>query len=490
MDRRIAHSRPFQALATNSTPAAEPPASSGATTVKGPAASEALVNQIEHVAGSVGWRAIVFHLSRLQRAHRAEKHLLIAANMLEDIVRQHFGRLFLLPNNDLVAVCKGIKAKTIQDAEETLRYLFNDDSFTRRTHDGAGFSSNFDLEREHVPCLAAIRKRSDAARPITPAAASAPKLSERPAREPAGAATEPARVAELLSAVSRVDLSPMLRRQTAWKMKGESIPEPHSEEIFISIKALREAIGPAFNLASDRQLFGYLSRLLDSHILSTLSWEHFSVGAPLSFNINLASLQSPEFAQFEKRRPSNWQGRVMLEFQLGDVWGDLPAFLQAGQQLKRNGYLRCLDGVVFSALPFINLRRLDVDFVKLLWDDGLLALGRSALQELYRLIADCGADRIIMTRCGREEALQIGRALGIQLFQGWAVNRVQAAPPKIGDAVEVRYPSNQTRPGVIREIRAEGVIVLLGGAEGQTSIIADPKRLKAEQPNRWRLALD
>src|SRR6185437_2006824 len=165
MDRRIAHSRPFLALATNSTPAAEPPASSGATTVKGPAASEALVNQIEHVAGSVGWRAIVFHLSRLQRAHRAEKHLLIAANMLEDIVRQHFGRLFLLPNNDLVAVCKGIKAKTIQDAEETLRYLFNDDSFTRRTHDGAGFSSNFDLEREHVPCLAAIRKRSDAARP-------------------------------------------------------------------------------------------------------------------------------------------------------------------------------------------------------------------------------------------------------------------------------------------------------------------------------------
>lgn len=273
-------------------------------------------------------------------------------------------------------------------------------------------------------------------------------------------------------------------------MKGGSTPEQHSEEVFISIKALREAIGPAFNLANDRQLFGYLSRQLDSHILRTLSWEHFSVGAPLSFNINLASLQSPEFAQFEKRRPSDWQGRVMLEFQLGDVWGDLPTFLQAGQQLKRNGYLRCLDGVVFSALPFINLRRLNADFVKLLWDDGLLALGRSALQELCRLIAECGADRIILTRCGREEALQIGRALGIQLFQGWAVNRVQSAPPKVGDAVEVRYPSNQTRPGVIREVRAEGVIVLLGGAEGQTSIIADPKRLQVEKPNRWRLALD
>src|SRR6185312_2466664 len=307
MDRRIAHSRPFQALATNSTPAAEPPASSGATTVKGPAASEALVNQIEHVAGSVGWRAIVFHLSRLQRAHRAEKHLLIAANMLEDIVRQHFGRLFLLPNNDLVAVCKGIKAKTIQDAEETLRYLFNDDSLLRHTQGASGFSQSFDLEREHLACLVAIRKRNEIARP-TRADAPAVKLpaptaiepaaTEPVATDPVSTAIEPARVAELLSAVSRVDLSPMLRRQTAWKVRGGSTPEPHSEEVFISIKALREAVGPAFTLATDRQLFVYLSRQLDSYILRPLSWEHFSVGAPLSFNINLATLQSPEFAEF------------------------------------------------------------------------------------------------------------------------------------------------------------------------------------------------
>ena len=310
------------------------------------------------------------------------------------------------------------------------------------------------------------------------------------ATDPVSTAIEPARVAELLSAVSRVDLSPMLRRQTAWKVRGGSTPEPHSEEVFISIKALREAVGPAFTLATDRQLFVYLSRQLDSYILRTLSWEHFSAGAPLSFNINLATLQSPEFAEFEKRRPSNWQGRIMLEFQLGDVWGDLPIFLQAGQQLKRSGYLRCLDGVVFSALPFINLRRLDVDFVKVIWDDGLLALGRPALQDLCQSIADCGADRVILTRCGREEALQVGRALGIQHFQGWVMNRVQAASPKVGDAVEVRYPSNQTRPGVIREIRAEGVIVLLGGAEGQKAIIADAKSLKAEKPNRWWLALD
>ncbi len=77
---------------------------------------------------------------------------------------------------------------------------------------------------------------------------------------------------------------------------------------------------------------------------------------------------------------------------------------------------------MFSALRFLNLRRLNVDYVKLIWTDDLMRLGDDALRELYQSIADCGADRIILTRCGRDEALRIGRILGIQLFQGWVVN--------------------------------------------------------------------
>ena len=101
-------------------------------------------------------------------------------------------------------------------------------------------------------------------------------------------------------------------------------PQPHSEELFISIKALRETVGPAFEVASDRQLFGYLTRWLDTYMLKTISWEHFGVGPPLSFNINLETLRTPEFAEFENRRPPAWRDRIMLELQLSDVLGRFP----------------------------------------------------------------------------------------------------------------------------------------------------------------------
>ncbi len=412
-----ARSREFQALAKPRPEDSVAVAQPGSTIVNNGDVTEALLREAEKHSGAHGWRVIIFHLSKLQKAHRRDKHLQIAGNMLQDVVKRHSGHLFQLPNHDLAIVCKGVAGKTIDDAIETLRYLFNDDPFAQRSVGENGFYSSFDLEKGHAQLIAAICKRGVGTRPVQPPthAPVPPDVAQT------SSALDPARVAELLTAVSRLDLSPMLRRQTVWKMVAGQEPRAHSEELFISIKALREAVGPAFEVASGHQLFSYLTRWLDNYMLKTISWEHFSVGPPLSFNINLETLRSPEFADFEKRRPPRWHDRIMLELQLADVWADFPAFLDLGKRLKQNGYLRCLDGVVFSALRFLNLRRLEVDYVKLIWDDGLLKLGENALRELCQSIAECGRDRIILTRCGRDEAVRVGRALGIELFQGWTI---------------------------------------------------------------------
>lgn len=407
--------REFQALA------APPNAATVAEVSAGDEAIAALLREAEKRNGSAGWRVLIFHLSKLQRVHQRTKHLQLAANMLQDLVKAHSGSMFSLPSHDLAIVCKGIRTTIVDDAISTLGYLFNDDAWARRAVKESGFCSSFDLEREYARFAAALRPRKPAA---TRAAAAAPAP---PDAAPAGPTLDPARVAQLLTAVSRVDLSPILRRQTAWRMVEGRDPQPHSEELFVSIRALKEAVGPAFDVARDRQLFGYLTRWLDNHLLKTISWEHFSVGPPLSFNINLETLRTPEFAEFDQRRPPAWRERIMLELQLADVWSDFPAFLEMSRRLKAQGYLRCIDGVVFSALRFLNLRRLEVDYVKLIWNDDLAKLGDAALRELCLSVADCGADRIILTRCGRDEALRIGRLLGIQLFQGWIVN---TPPPR------------------------------------------------------------
>jgi hypothetical protein len=91
--------------------------------------------------------------------------------------------------------------------------------------------------------------------------------------------------------------------------------------------------------------------------------------------------------------------------------------------LQERGYRRCLDGVTHQALLYVNFRRLDVDYVKVVWDDAMLSLDERALAELQDVIADCGSERIILTRCGRRQAIDVGQAMGIEMFQGWQVDQ-------------------------------------------------------------------
>jgi EAL domain-containing protein (putative c-di-GMP-specific phosphodiesterase class I) len=370
-----------------------------------------------------GQRALIFRLSRLHRSHRRDKHLQIVANMLQQVLDQYPGRLFLLRNGDLVMICKGITRKAIEETTELLRYLFNDDPLAREGVEQADFCAAYDLEVNHAGFVAALEE-------IRESEAKQRNMPPPPVQLAASGETgplDPARVSELIEAVSRIDLSTMGRRQTVWEMVPGKPPQARFDEFFFSISRLRSAIGDNFNLAKDRQLFIYLMRWLDRYMLSTLLRDHLDFQRPLSVNVNLATLLSPEFVTFDDQRPTDWRDRLILEIQLADLWSDLPAFLTVSEALKRRGYQRCLDGVIYQALPFINFRRFDVDYVKVVWDDALLQLDDRTLRELCAAIAECGKGRIVLARCGRREAIRVGQAMGIQLFQGWQVDHANQA---------------------------------------------------------------
>lgn len=396
--------------------------SASATPVRTPVASDdTLHSYLEQVAGGrVGQRALVFRLSRLHRSHRRDKHLQIVANMLQDVTRQYLGRLFALRNGDMVLVCKGITRKAIDETTELLRYLFNDDPLAREGAEQADLCITFDLEVGYPQFLAALDEIREAEAKRRAAARAAAE-----AGTPGGetGALDPGRASALINAVSRLDLSSMVRRQTVWHMPADEPAQARFDELFISIDRLRQAIGPNFDLAKDRLLFQYLMRWLDRYMLSTLLPHHAGLLRPLSVNINLATLLSPEFAAFDNGRPTDWRDRLILEMQMADLWSDLPAFLSVAEAVKRRRYQRCLDGVLYQALPFVNFRRFDFEYVKVIWDDSLLQLDEGALRELCAAIAECGADRIILARCGRREAIKVGQAMGIQLFQGWQVDQ-------------------------------------------------------------------
>ena len=397
--------------------------SAAAAPLRSPLSSEDTLHAyLEQVAGGrAGQRAVIFRLSRLQLSRGRDKHTQVIGNMLHDVTQQYPGRLFMLRNGDIVMICKGITRKVIDEQTDLLRYLFNDDPAARESAEAADFCATYDLEINHPQFLAALEEIRDAeakrrAAPPPP-----------PPRFDLGGETgplDPSRASELIEAVSNIDLSTMGRRQTVWEMAPGKPPQPRFDEFFFSIERLRHAIGPNFDLAKDRQLFLYLMRWLDRYMLSTLVRDHANFHRALSVNINVSTLLSQDFVNFDNLRPTDWRDRIILEVQLADLWSDLPAFLGAADGLKRRGYQRCLDGVLYQALPFINFRRFDVEYVKVVWDDALLQLEDKTLRELCEAIADCGKGRVILTRCGRREAIRVGQVMGIQLFQGWQVDQI------------------------------------------------------------------
>jgi EAL domain-containing protein (putative c-di-GMP-specific phosphodiesterase class I) len=223
----------------------------------------------------------------------------------------------------------------------------------------------------------------------------------------------------------------MVRQQTVWTIPqgAEPRPQPLYDELYISVDGLREAIGIGDELADDPQFFQLLTRAFDKYMLSTLLPDRSAEKRPpISINVNLQTLLSPDFIKFEHQRPSGWHGQIILEVQFANIWSDLGAFLSVARAVRENGFSCCIDGVTHQALALMNFDRLEADYIKVVWDDALLALDEASLRDVCRAFRACGSDRAILTRCGRQEAVQFGLAANLRMFQGWYVDGIGRGP--------------------------------------------------------------
>ncbi|MGO8919944.1 MAG: hypothetical protein ACLQJR_28935 [Stellaceae bacterium] len=388
---------------------------------KTPPAEAQLLSHVQHLAGALsGQRAILFHLSRLQRHNRRNKHLQIAANMLEEVVQRFSGRLFVLSAGDIVLICKSARRKTLVGAVELIRYLFHDDPLAQHDDAGSDFCSLFDLETDYGRFLAVVRRLKEAREKR--AASELPRQGAAPAR--ARRPLDPRHLADVLGIINRADLSNVMRRQTIWSLAPDAAPRRLFDELFVSIEELGQALAPDYQLANDRWLFQYLTQTLDRRVLSQLARDYPAVARGLSINVNVATLLSPEFAAFEDYLPVHARGKIVLELQLADIWSDFGAYLFAENLAKQHGYRLSLDGVRPRALPLIDAPRLGVDYLKLIWEDGLLTLEAEEQEEFHRALAAVAPARVILMRCDRPEAVSFGQAAGISLFQGWHMDRL------------------------------------------------------------------
>jgi len=375
-----------------------------------------------------GRRAIVIHLSRLRPDNRRSPHIRIAANTFESLVKQFDGQIFLLQNADMVFVCKSASIRVIDEAITRLRYLFGDDPLAAELEEDTPdrFATWYDLERDYKEFLAFVEAVH----------AEQEKLRKRLAQIAGPIVHEelqpmdPAALVELIAAIERADLSNVMRRQAICTLADDEPPKPVFRELYISIPDLRDAIMPHRDITADRWLFQYLTQVLDKRLLSLLRKnDDQAIAHSFSLNLNLSTVLSQEFLQFDQTLRATARGSIVIELEKIDVFGDLGAYIFARDFLQQRGYRVCLDDVSAVALLLLDRDELGLDLIKMFWTEELGATADSEQHAaLGAAIERNGPARIILARCDSEEAVSFGRSMGFRLFQGRYIDRLVNTP--------------------------------------------------------------
>jgi EAL domain-containing protein (putative c-di-GMP-specific phosphodiesterase class I) len=413
-----------------------------------------LVEKLSSLEGN-GWAAVYFAFDRLLEHYRSDYQIKIALNLLKDLLKDYEGHLFLCKDSTIFLLAQGVPKQLSDKVIFQLRYLFMDDplAYGPDGEENKEFCQVFDAAEDMELLLQRARQKmlqeGRAARGMaSPAMASTAGVPAPTSEKPASLLSQVKEIAKnstpmkLFNAMSlaniekdltRADLTMVMRRQPICAAIPDMTVRRVFDELYINIAHLRQMMKLDIDLLSNRWLFKYLTELLDERMLHmirlapTRYLEH-----PVSLNLNVRSLMSDFFYEFDASVNPSVKVSVVIEIQISDVFEDMRAFLIARDAVQKMGYRVCLDGLSDISFSQIDREALGFDLVKLQWNAEIAAdLQSAGNKRISEAIRRCGPNRVILTRCDNRKAVDYGQAMGVSLFQGRYLDKLMNPLAKV-----------------------------------------------------------
>ena len=369
-----------------------------------------------------GRKAVQLHLSGLRPFNRRDHHLRVASGSFEGMVEQLQGQFFVLKNADMFFVYKQEAHNDVETAVQRIRYLFSDDPLlTEEGEPDVGpFCTWYDVNTQFDELLRLTQGLvEDEKRKQAEVKAQMDTRARLREKQQQGEPLTPEVLARVEDGIARADLSNLVRRQFICGLTPKGAPQPAFSELFMSIKDLRETLLPGVNLASNRWLFQHLTQTLDRRMLAMLAkTDSLSLTGDISFNLNVSTLLSQDFLNFDDNLTASRRGAMVVELQKMDIFADLGAFLFAREFVQERGYRVCVDGLTHDTLAMIDRERLGADLVKLVWHSEMVDRGDDMHQKIRAMTKRSGDSRMVLCRCDDREAIDFGKSVGVTLFQG------------------------------------------------------------------------
>lgn len=385
---------------------------------------QALLNHVKRLERAGGnHRAVQVHLSKLVAFPRLPECFEVIRIMLAREAKKVDASLFALSNSDLFVVYSADAQARIEETLGRVCHVLGIDPFFSGGEEAAQeFCSHFDFGSHFHALVERIEQMAQARADKDRAA-----RSSKPAEQD-GKPLDLGNLALLEKTIAQADLSTMTSRQAICEVGDDGRPMPLFYELFTSIGALRQTLMPDQNLFSDRWLFQYLTNRLDQRMLAWLCKnDDATLRHSFSLNVNIASVLSPRFLEFDAGLDKTRRNTIVIELQKMDVFADVARYLFTREFLLDRGYRICLDGLTSLSLPFVERQKLGFDLVKLHWTPQLRQQieGRDG-EKLRTAIAAANPRRVILMRCESDDAIELGREHGITLFQGYFLDHLLA----------------------------------------------------------------
>lgn len=405
---------------------------------------EAEVKLIEAVTdireSSHRWVAVCFHFSQLLEHYRNESQLKIAVNMISGQMSAFEGTLYQYDDGSIYVMIEGGTPALAEKMVFQLRYLFMDDplAYTGDGEENPAFSNVYDLGEHYDEFVKLCKSRltqkiKSRGRESGPESISPKELpdhtpikkKDRKSAKKDGIGGDiqffnASSLARIEKDLANADITKVVRRQPICAAVPETITRRVFDELYVNVSHLRKVLGVDVDLLSNRWLFKYLTQVLDDRMLDLLQRNpNRYLDNPISLNLNIHTLLSNRFAEFDASIKPAVKVSIVIEIQLADVFNDMAAFLVAKDAVQKLGYRVCLDGVTDLSFMQIDRKKLGFDLVKLQWNANISSeVGTASNLELSEAIKSCGVNRVILTRCDTRDAVDYGQAMGVSLFQG------------------------------------------------------------------------
>ena len=203
-------------------------------------------------------------------------------------------------------------------------------------------------------------------------------------------------------------------------------PEAVMTEYFISMDLLRKPLFVDVEMRGSGRLFNEFTLVLDQILLQAFN-DMYTTEARCSINLNVESVFTEAFEGFIEATPASKLAQVVFEFRQSNIVENFDEFQVARGLIKSKGAHIAVDQIFPQTVGLVDLDYIGASIAKIHWRNGAEEILKERERAIKYLI-DCNVLPVLI-RVDNERALEIGASRGINMFQGFHIDKMLDKKP-------------------------------------------------------------